>query len=363
MKRPYLIAALALSALSVPAAVQAGSIKNGSPVELTVGGQVSRAMLFVDDGTDTFYRHVDNENNSTRAFFNAEGAINSEWSMGSRFEWKLRSNPSSDVSQTVESASVSAEEEVLQIFLSSKRFGTLTLGQGSTATDGTAEVDLSGTGIAGYSSISDVGGGFAFTKNGVRSSATIGGTASNLDGLDKTDRIRYDSPEIAGFVLSTSNGPEGIMDAAATYNGKFGAMTVAAAFGWYNASGNSSGFTNGYTGSVSAKLDNGLNATFAAGTKESETSGRDNPLFYYAKVGYSAKLNSLGATNFAVDYGRYEDMSANGDKLDTVGVQVVQDIESIGSSVYVAFRNYSLDQTGASYDDIRALFTGAYLAF
>ena len=364
MKRPYLCAALAVSALAtLPAAVQAGTIKNGSPVDVTVGGQVDRAFLVVDDGTDTFYRNVDNESNSTRVFFNAEGTINSEWTAGSHFIWLMRSNPSNDVSASVESTAVTAEEDTMEVYFSSKRFGTLTLGQGYTASDATAEVDLSGTMLAGYSSISDIGGGFAFTRNGTRSSVTIGDVADNLDGLDKYDRVRYDTPEIAGFVFSTSGGPQGQVDAAVTYGTKIGATEVQAAFGWYNNSGADDEFTDGYTGSVSALLANGLNLTFAAGTKGAAAAGRDDPMFYYTKLGYTASLNSLGATHFAVDYGRYLDMSQNGDRFTTVGVQVVQDIESIGSNVFVGFRNYALSQTGVSYDDIRALFTGAYVAF
>src|SRR5690606_12151712 len=70
MKRSLTIAALGIGAMMcAPAVVQAGSIKNGSAVDLTVGGQVNRALLYVDDGTDNDYRHIDSENNSTRFFF------------------------------------------------------------------------------------------------------------------------------------------------------------------------------------------------------------------------------------------------------------------------------------------------------
>lgn len=364
MKRTQLLAALGAGAvILVPALVQAGALKNGGPVELTVGGQVNRAVMFVDDGRDTTYRHVDNENASTRFFLHGEGKINAEWTAGAHMEMLLRSNPSNAVSATVESSTNSIEEEIMEVFISSSRFGTVTLGQGSMASDGTAEVDLSGTGVAGYSSIADIAGEFAFTSGGVRSSDTIAGSADNMDGLGKTDRIRYDTPEIGGFVFSASNGPEGTVDVAATYSGKIGATEVSAAAAWYNGSGSANDFEDGFTGSVSALMANGLNLTLAAGTKQAAASGRDDATFMYGKVGYKAKLNTLGATNFAVDYGVYNDIGQNGDDLQTIGLQVVQEIDGTGSSVYGAFRNYSLDRTATNYDDIQAGIVGAFVAF
>ncbi len=143
-------------------------------------------------------------------------------------------------------------------------------------------------------------------------------------------------------------------------------MAVEAAAGWYNNSSNANNddaFEDGVSGSVSALFGNGVNVTFAAGTKSAATQGRDDPMFYYGKLGYIAKLNSLGNTNFAVDYGRYEDVAQNGDSFDTIGVQAVQEIESIGSSMYVSYRYHSLDRTGSSFDDIHAVMSGMLVAF
>lgn len=366
MKRTLSIAALGLGAMVLaPAALQAGSIKNGSAVDLTVGGQVNRAMMFVDDGKDTNYRHVDNENASTRFFLHGEGKINAEWTAGAHLEVLMRSNPSLSVSATAESSTNSIEEEKMEVFFSSTRFGTIWLGQGSTASDTTAETDLSGTGVAGYSSIADIAGNFAFVtgSTGTRSSDTIASVSDNMDGLGKTDRIRYDTPEFNGFKMSASNAPEGLVDVAAFYTGKVGSTDISAAVSWYNASGNANSFEDGFTGSVSALMANGLNFTLAGGIKQAATAARDDASFVYGKVGYKAKLNALGSTNFAVDYGVYNDVGQNGDELQTIGVQVVQEISGTGSSLYGAFRNYSLDRTSTNYDDIQAGLVGAFVAF
>ncbi len=360
-----LIAGLGLAA----APASAGSIKNNSPVELTVGGQLNRAFLYVNDGEEGMYRHVDNENDSTRFFLNADGKINEDWSVGTQFIMLMRSNPSNEMSATVESAGTgSFEEEAAEVYFTHKRLGTLWLGQGDTATNGISETDLSGTGVAGYSSVGDVAGGFAFVTSatGARSTATIGGSADNLDGLDTADRIRYDSPEINGFHLSTSLLSGGAVDAALYYAGEISGATVEAAVGWYNTSSNPNNedqFEGGFSGSISALLPSGFNLTLAAGTKSAATQGRDDPKFYYGKVGYQAKLNTFGPTAFAVDLGRFEDSAQNGDTLDTFGAQAVQEIEGTGSSVYVAYRYHTLDRSGTDFDAIHSIMTGAYVAF
>ena len=151
-----------------------------------------------------------------------------------------------------------------------------------------------------------------------------------------------------------------------TYAGEFKGTAIEAAAGWYNNSSNANNddaFEDGVSGSISALFANGFNLTLAAGTKSAATAGRDDPIFYYGKAGYITKLNSLGNTNFAVDYGRYEDMGQNGDTFDTVGLQAVQEIDGTGSSVFVSYRYHTLDRTGTDYDAIHAFMTGALVAF
>ncbi len=88
-----------------------------------------------------------------------------------------------------------------------EKWGTLRLGQGDTATNGTSEVDLSGTAVAAYSSVADVGGGFEFRDNG-DIGITVRDSRSNFDGLSRKDRVRYDTPRWAGFFASGSRGQQ-----------------------------------------------------------------------------------------------------------------------------------------------------------
>jgi len=58
-------------------------------------------------------------------------------------------------------------ERKLELYVDSKRFGRLWAGQGDTASNGTSEVDLSGTSVVAYSGIADMAGGIAFSDNNV----------------------------------------------------------------------------------------------------------------------------------------------------------------------------------------------------
>lgn len=364
MKRSLTIAALGIGAMMcAPAALQAGSIKNGSAVDLTVGGQVNRALLYVDDGTDNDYRHIDSENNSTRFFFDATGKVNEDVTAGAKMILLMSSNNSAAVSATTDDVSPTLSEHTMEVFFSSNKFGKLTLGQGSTVSDGSAEVDLSGTSLASYSYTPDIGGAYAFTQNGTRSSVTIATVSENFDGLGRGDRIRYDSPTFGGFSVGASHGSQGTGDVGLTYSGSISGVEVAGAIAYYNMSGSSGTFSDGVTGSISALMANGLNLTFAAGQRQIDTSGREDPIFYYAKLGYKAKLNSLGSTNFSVDYSMTNDLAQNDDEHSTFGVQAVQEIAGTGSALYFGYRNHSLERTSTDYDDIHTVLAGAFVAF
>jgi len=117
-------------------------------------------------------------------------------------------------------------------------------------------------------------------------------------------------------------------------------------------------------GSASAKHSSGLSLTLAGGLKGQKASGRDDPHYLWGKIGYSATLNGLGDTHFGVSYGRYDDFSQNGDEANALGFGAVQDLESIGSNLWLLVRNHELDQTGSnSFDDIFIVSAGTLINF
>jgi hypothetical protein len=72
-------------------------------------------------------------------------------------------------------------------------WGKISLGKGSTPSDGTAELDLSKTDVVQYSGIADIMGGLKFRdSNDDLTSIKVEDAFFNLDGLSRKNRVRYD---------------------------------------------------------------------------------------------------------------------------------------------------------------------------
>lgn len=334
-------------------------------VSLTVSGQVNRGVLVADDGDDTDVYFVDNDNSSTRIRLLGDARFNEDISVGSVIEVQFESNSTADVSQDNQ-RNVGANnftERKLEIFADSKTYGRLWLGQGDTASNGTSEVDLSGTGVVGYSGISDLAGGIQFQEDGALSGVTIGDTFNNLDGLSRDDRIRYDTPVYSGAKLSASAIADDRWDVALRYARELmGAHEFETAIAYADVD---DGFDQ-VSGSASLLLGDvlpGANVTLAAGNRDFDEGGRDSAHFLYGKLGYLFSPFSIGDTALAVDYYYGEDIDANGDESTSIGIVAVQNVDHIGTELYAGLRNHDLDRGGEDFDDVNALLVGARLKF
>ncbi|MGI9437174.1 MAG: hypothetical protein ACR2Q4_20470 [Geminicoccaceae bacterium] len=340
-------------------------------VRLTLSGQVNRGILITDDGNNTDAFFVDNDNSSTRVRLLGDANLTDDISVGSVIEVQFESNSTAAVSQDNQSnvGPNNFTERKLEVFADSKSFGRLWLGQGDTASNGTSEQDLSGVSVIGYSSVADLAGGIQFADGGGNlTGVTIGDTFSNLDGLSRDDRVRYDTPEYYGTKLSAAAIADDRYDIALRYGRKLlGAHEFKAAIAYSNASSE----FDSVNGSASVLLGGyvpGVNLTIAAGSRNFEEQGRDDATFFYGKLGYLTQfkgtlIGDLGETGFAVDYYDGADIDTNGDESASFGLLAVQNVDAIGTEVYAGARNYSLDRQGQSFDDVRALLFGVRVKF
>ena len=336
-------------------------------VSLKIYGQVNRAALYANDGDEDNWFFVDNDNSSTRiGLLGSTNAIG-DFSLGTKFEVEFQSNPSNEVSQEDKNGvgDNNFKRRHFDIFVTSKRYGKMSLGYGDTASNGTAEVDLSGTDVVGYSSISDMAGGQFFFDNDTDdlSGTTIGDVYSNFDGLSRDDRLRYDTPDFYGFVASGSVISGDAADVALRYSAKFGDFKLAAAAAYSDPASNSDSVDNTIDGSISVLHGSGFNLTFAGGTRDYKVSGRNDGAFYYGKLGYQRKFFSIGTTAMSVDYARNEDVEQDSDEADTVGFQFVQNIDRWATEYYFGYRYHSLDRDNTDFDDINAVMTGLRVKF
>ena len=342
-------------------ASQPRSVRSGSSgTELSLYGQVNRALLRVNDGngSDTFF--VDNANSSTRLGLRAEGSVSKNLTIGSTIEFEIVSNSSSSVSLPSDGSlgSASFNDRRLEVYGQNAAYGNLWLGQGHTASDGVAEVDLTRTNVVTTSDIPDLAGNIRFDGSGPR----INQVFTNMDGLGRDDRIRYDTPLWNGFRGSYSYVGGGAYDLAVRFRGRVDEITLAAAAGLTDESSNRSDNREQYVASVSAKHRNGWSGTLAIGIQT--ISATRDPFFYYTKLAYEIPgFFGVGRTVFAVDLAGADDIASVGDEFISFGAYVVQIIDRAGADVYVGIRNHQLDRSSTTFDDILAIMAGVRLKF
>ena len=339
-----------------------------SNVDFSLYGQIDRAVLYSDNGDSKDLYSVDNANSNTRMGFNAGVDTASGWLVGGRIEYGLVSNASDAVNQnnTHDATDTLIKNRWAEMSFKHDTYGKVSLGKGSSATDGTAEVDLSGTDVAGYASIADTAGGMLWhdSSTNTLSGTQIGDVFNDFDGLGRTDRVRYDTPSYAGFSLAGSGSSGDAWDGALRYNRKFGETKVVAAFG-----AASPGDLQGeavdmqYSGSASVLLPMGLNATVSGGVRDLKDSNRDDPTNWYAKIGYKTSFYSAATTAFSIDYGQAENLAQDDDKGKTWAVTAVHDIAEWGTEFYLTYRNHELDRNDTDFDDINVVMAGARLKF
>lgn len=346
------------------------------PIEYTLGdgtvirfsGQINMGVLHYDDGGDSFTNFVDNDNSSSRVrlqIFNTTG----EWKFESTLEAEyqpLASNVISQLDDTPDWDFPATNIRKAEVALAHDDFGKLWLGQGSMASDGSAEVDNSGTDVIAYSSLGDTAGGYLFRNSGNGlSGVTVGSAFSNFDGMGRKLRVRYDTPTFHGFGLRASYGEDALgkvdqplYDIAAVYSGDFDQLELDAALAY---SRNDSTDLEILSGSVSGlHKPSGISLTLAGAHEYTDgIEGR----YGYVKVGYQRDFFEIGKTFFSVDYYFGTDVAAAGSESNSIGLAAVQNIDDYNLRLWALWRDYAYDDDSGDYDDGQAVFGGALFKF
>lgn len=401
----------------------------GNRVALSLSGQINRALLYGDDGHDSKLRQVDNNNSSSRFRIVGEAKPFDEVVAGMNLEVEVRPNSSANQTLTQNlpqpASAVTPTIRQAEVFAGHPEYGEVRLGFGSTASYLTAEIDISGTAVASYEIVSDYNGGFAFRQKDaarvpggpgaafVLSPANAYGPAvasvfNSFDGLNRDDRIRYDTPLFGGFQFSTSLLDGGAFDVAGRYARQFDDFQIAGGvgLGFATARGRAQPTAYGYAGvpagvqgaslagtnsapnapvtadssfnrstqfdgSVSALMTqgplSGFNLTFAGGIRDPHyhdpLGQRLSPNLFFVKLGYQHRFVPWGLTAFSVDYAENDELIFHNDKARAYGIAAVQNIDPFGMEVFLAGRYETLDRTFASYHPILAILGGSRVRF
>lgn len=320
-RKSQLAAAVGAAFLVGGTAVQAQTVVPAQPVTVQLYGQVNRAMMHADDGSNSKWFFVDGQTSSTRFGIQGTGQVMPGLRAGARIETEIRSNRSNDVSfATPATGTQSFTERWMDVFFQGG-WGQINLGQGSGAADGAVEVNLHGVGLALSNPMSDFGGGILFTSGGVPTAVTVDGAHSNLDFESRYDRAMYTTPVFGGFRAQVGAGQLAIgeaREASLWYSGKL-AGEFQAAFGWADVNtGPEHRVTIG--GSAAWLHTSGFNVAGSWGERETGGTAATNRDVTHtsAAVGYK-----WGAHAVALKWEMTEDLFAAGVEVTGIGLGYV----------------------------------------
>jgi hypothetical protein len=415
LRKTQLAAAVGAALLVGGTAAQAQVSSGQQGIQVQLYGQVSRAMMFADDGHQSKWFHVDAQPSSTRFGLNASAQAMPGLRIGAKIETEMKSNPSDVVNFGGSVAGLAIgpgpstgavgaiaggagtvlfAERWLDAFFEGS-WGRVNIGQGSGGADDASTIDLSGTGMANGNCVCDWGGGIVFRGSdgsyigtGATAPTTVLGVFNNNDFESRYDRLMYTTPVFGGFRAQASYGQKSaageVTEASLWWAGKF-MGDIQAAIGWSEektgapavppASATPTNETFG--GSVSWLHTSGFNVTLAYTSTQLSSlctattcptgatvgSERDEVEFTWAKVGYK-----FGRHAIAVDYVMADNGAAQGDEGKSYGIGYVWNPVSYlelfaGYRIYQLDRDASLLPAGVGIEDITVGQIGTRIRF
>jgi hypothetical protein len=356
--------------------------KGNRKVSLTVSGQVSRSILYWNDGDDSgTYAGLDNHNQSTRFVFSGTAKIRpdltagfefmTEWSGGARTSTVDQLSPDGNGT----GAAFVAGDGTLNVrtanwWLEDPRLGRVTVGRINVGGP-VGTIDLGGISTGAHFAPTLVGGAF-FVAGTTRLSGVIG----PVFGGDRIEGIRWDSPSIHGFLVQATWGEDDVWSTSLRYAGDFSGFRLAAGIG-YEAQ-------NGTTAQV-IQLDNGTRnidhewsgslalmhtatGLFVQGHYAvSEFLNSEDGRFWLVQGGISRNWFGFGNTSLYGEYGKATDFIKAGASSNTVpaaatfnpggfpdansdvkfyGVGVVQQIDAAAMELFIGWRRFNVDVSG-----------------
>ena len=184
--------------------------KGNRRMSLTVSGQVTRSILYWNDGVNSgTYAGLDNHNQSTRFVFSGSAKISPTVTAGFEFmtEWAVGARTSA-VSQDGPDGGLSGDGTLAvrtaNWWLEEKSIGKIAVGRVNVGGP-VGTIDLGGISTVAHWSPQLVGAGFRL-KGGT--GPVLGAVMGPTYGGDRVEGIRFDSANFGGFVLGAVYGED-----------------------------------------------------------------------------------------------------------------------------------------------------------
>lgn len=391
--------------------------KGNRKVSLTVSGWVNEEAMFWDDGSESNVYVGTNKLEQSRVRFVGEAQISPGWSAGYTLELGIQGGVSNNWNQNNPDGSGANTLSVRKSswFIKNKELGKVTVGQDGTALYHVLD-DADGANTRNFSDAQAAAvaqNGFFLRHNGQailntpsgtppsQSQITWGGILQGIDngtvGQDgRRNVVRYDSPTIAGFVLTASWGEDDDWGMSLTYSNKWGDFNVLAKVGYGENSDENIGCSTKNdptdcqlfgTAATIMHVPTGL-YVYGGYAQNHDNTVADVPgakatsSLWFIQGGIEQKWLPLGKTTIFGEY-RHDDggsklSTSNGfgpagaelqsTSLNFVGAGVVQHIDPAEMDLYVVYRHAEGDITNTadetlSIDDFDAVQMGALIKF
>jgi predicted porin len=377
--------------------------KGNRKVSLTVSGWVNQAVFFWDDGTESNAYVGTNALEQDRVIFSGDAKIAKGWYAGYLIEFGLYGASSKLFSQTDPGTGNNLETRKSYWFLKSKKHGKLSVGLNGTATYHLLN-DANGTNTRYYADAEAAAvalGSFKIRQNSayvnkLKWKDLLQGAYNDTPGQNgRRNIVRYDSPKIAGFMLSASWGEDDMWDTALTYKGKIGNFKLVGKIGYGQNTDSNTSYCNKKAGKLECEWwgagatvmhkPTGLYVYGAYGEQQDDSekayksTADDTDTVWYIQTGIEQKWASLGKTTVFVEY-RRDDAGTNLSKytggttyiqnsdIDHWAAGLVQNVENAAMDLYVIYRHSEGDFTNSagsqfSLDDFDMVISGARIQF
>ena len=370
------VAAAALFAVAVPVA-EAGTVSGSNDTaSVTLSGHFNYGVLMLSDGEATKVVSANNANSETSARIVATGKVNEAVSVSGVMEWGFGSNNSNTMSPC-NSAVTTATPEVgtdstfternTYVKFTHKTLGALTVGHDSDIMDGVTEQNMTGATDIIYGGNTGIGNGILLrtstSSSAVPASATtVGAFIASVGNGGRQDVIKYQTPSFAGFSGGASFHANQSSGYAVTWGGKMGGFDIGASYGYTLQGGSGSNLDDAHGASIAIGHDSGLNLRVSGGVANKTASNVDHQWNFSVGGGYKADLISTGKTNFAFDWGRYENITTDADKMDMFAIGVEQDTAA-GVQFYLGYQLFMAEQGAVEYDNASTVMAGTKVYF
>lgn len=330
-----------------------------APLTWELSGQVHPAFSCVGNGKRDRTTIIDQDNSPSRLRVSATKKWGSA-TMVTTAEVGLKSNNSDDGPTFLDNDAGQQVDLRKVEWQCAMPLVTLALGKGETASDNTAESDLSGTDVAAAGpSVNWMMGSFAFNEgaeNGTQRS--VSQIWNPYDGLGRAPRIALTThPDQArGVSLGVSYATRQRADIALKFSRTLGDLQVEAALAACLSQDDANsplsaqdsprhGHYSQTDGSISVLHTSGISLGGALAHRDYTKAKKVADLthhaqMWFAKIGYQRQILPWGKTAVAFNYGENKGSVLDKDSTQTYGVALVQHLEAFNASVYIAGQTF-----------------------